>query len=139
VRLTLTRGNWKIDQIALVSLGEPVTPLVLDPVRVTKDGRPDEAARAKLADPGAHLYTFPGDAYRLTFELPDGDHELFLESRGYYYEWMREDWLKEEDPQEALRILFAPEDAMRRLAPKYKQIEGTMERTFWQSRFARRP
>jgi hypothetical protein len=139
VRLTLTRGNWKIDRLALVALGEPVTPIALDPVRVTKDGRVDEAARAKLADPARHLLTYPGDAYRLSFELPEGDHELFLESRGYYYEWIRDEWLKEEDPREVLRILFQPEDAMRRLAPKYKELEGTMERTFWQSRFARRP
>jgi hypothetical protein len=139
VRLTLAKGNWKIDRLALAELGEPITPLRLEPVRVTRDGHADPAALQKLREPGAHLLTYPGDAYRITFEVPEGDHELFLESRGYYYEWMREDWLKEEDPAEVARILLQPEEAMRRLAPKYKRIEADMEHIFWQSRFARRP
>ena len=139
VRLTLARGNWKIDRLALVELGAPVVPVPIEPSRVTKDGHPAPDARARLVDPRAHLVTFPGDAYRLTFPLPEGDSELFLESRGYYYEWIREEWLKEESAPEVGRILLDPEGAMRRLAPKYKAIEGDMERIFWQSRFGRRP
>jgi hypothetical protein len=135
VRLDLVRGNWKLDQVALAELGAPVTPEVLDPVSVTHDGRPAPDALAKLVDPHRYLVTYPGDAYTLHFALPEGDNELFLESRGYYYEWIREDWLKEESAFEVLRILLDPKGAMRRLAPKYKRIEGDMERVFWNSRF----
>ena len=141
VRLDLVRGNWKLDQLALVDLGEPVTPVALVPIEVTKDGRPLPDAREKLLEGGAHLVTYPGDAYVLHFHLPDlpgaALPELFLESRGYYYEWMREDWLKEENPFEVARILLDPDGAMKRLAPGYKRIEGQMESVFWQSRFGR--
>jgi len=148
VRVSLARGNWKLDQLALVALGEPLVPVALDPAEVTKDGRADPVARAKLLEPGAHLVTFPGDAYTLHFTLPPelapgaggpgSSPELFLESRGYYYEWMRQEWLKEESAIEVTRILLDPAGAMKRLAPKYKRVEGHMESVFWQSRFGGR-
>lgn len=139
VRLTLTKGNFKLDQIALVELGAAIDPVFLDPVAVTRDAKPAPDALARLLDPAAHLVTFPGDAYVLRFQLPPGDHELFLESRGYYYEWIREEWLAEESATELLRLIADPAGSMRRLAPKYKRIEGDMERIFWKSRFGARP
>jgi hypothetical protein len=137
VRLTMARGNWKIDQIALVDVGARVEPVALDPRTVTKDGKRDDDARIALLDPKRHLVTYPHDAYTLEFELPEGDQELFLESRGYYYEWMREEWLREEDPLAAARMVLRPDVALRELAPKFKAIEPTMDRIFWQSRVPR--
>ena len=87
--------------------------------------------------PGRHLVTHPGDAYRLTFRLPpsDGPLELFLESEGFYYEWMRSEWLAEQDPRMAALVLADPAEALRRLAPAYKAEEPFLERAFWASRF----
>jgi hypothetical protein len=139
VRLTLTRGNWKIDQVALAELGATVTPIAIEPSEVLRSGRPAPEARAALLRPGAHLVTQPGEDYTLRFHLPAGESELFLESRGYYYEWIRQEWLAEESPFEALRAVLDPEGTLRRLAPKYKAVEGTMEETFWRSKFRRQP
>ena len=34
----------------------------------------------------------------MIFEIKEHQHrELFLQSKGYYIEWMREDWLQEEN------------------------------------------
>jgi len=137
VRLTMTRGNWRVDQVALVEVGDEVRPVPLDPVAVEKDGKPDENARRALLDPNRHLVTFPHDAYTLRFALPLGDLELFLESRGYYYEWMRDEWLREEDPVAFAQLVLSPAAALRRLAPMYKRLEPTMQRVFWQSRVPR--
>ena len=63
--------------------------------------------------------------------------ELFLDSKGYYYEWMRSEWLNAEDPLMASLVLLNPEEALRRLAPAFKRAEPEMERLFWQSRFGR--
>ena len=71
------------------------------------------------------------------FRLPEGEQELFLESRGYYYEWMRDEWLKEEDQAAALQLVANPRAALVRLAPKFKAIEPDMDRVFWQSRVTR--
>ena len=135
VRLTMARGNWKIDQLALAELGAAVQPVSIDPSLVTRDGHADDKALHALLVPGAHLVTNPGDSYTLHFHLADVESELFLESRGYYYEWMRREWLAEENPAEILRSVLDPHGALRRLAPKYKALEGKMEATFWSSRF----
>jgi hypothetical protein len=137
VRLSLARGHWRLDAVALAALGEPVAPVALEPVSVERDGRTDERARATLRQGGEHLVTRPGDAYRLTFRLPpSGDPlELFLESEGFYYEWMRSEWLAEEDPAMAALAVADPAEALRRLAPAYKAKEPDLERTFWASRF----
>ncbi len=137
VRLRLARGHWRLDAVALAALGEPVAPVAIDPVSVERDGRPDERARATLAQGGEHLVTKPGDAYRLTFRLPPSGSplELFLESEGFYYEWMRSEWLAEEDPAMAALALADPAEALRRLAPAYKAEEPHLERAFWASRF----
>ncbi len=137
VRLRLARGHWRLDAVALAALGEPVAPVAVEPASVERDGRPDEQARATLADGGEHLVTRPGDACRLTFRLPPSGAplELFLESEGFYYEWMRSEWLAEEDPAMAALALADPAQALRRLAPAYKAEEPRLERAFWASRF----
>ena len=109
-------------------------PAPLEPVQVSRDGVPDAGALAKLRPGGEHLVTGPGDAWLLRFELPSADVELFLESRGYYYEWMRPAWLDEEDAGELARFAFDGRRELRRLAPKYKRVEPEMDRLFWGSR-----
>jgi hypothetical protein len=138
VRLTMTAGNFKLDQVALVELGARLEPSAVAPSLVLRHGQPDPRALAALTEPGAHLVTYPGDAYTLRFELPDTHVELYLESRGYYYEWIRESWLPEESPLELARLFMDPRGAMKRLAPEYKRLEGGMERIFWQSRVGHR-
>jgi hypothetical protein len=123
--------------VALARLGPAVEPVRLAPETVERGGRHDDEARSRLAASARHLVTQPGDAYRLTFRLPPGDgrFELFLESEGYYYEWMRQEWLAEENPEMALLAVADPAAALRRLAPAYKAQEGRLERQFWESRF----
>ena len=143
VRLVMARGYWKIDHLAVGRLGAPLTPDALEVQSVLR-GRTgtleDREALARLRDPNAYLVTYPRDAYRLRFELPPsptGEHELFLESRGFYTEWIRESWLAEENPARVVELLLDPAAALRRLAPDYKRIEKEMERIFWQSRVGR--
>jgi hypothetical protein len=140
LRLRLTRGHWRIDYIALARLAGRVSPLRLDPVVVRRDGRVDAHALALLADSSGALTTYPGDEYTLTYQLPDdfARYELFLESRGYYLEWLREEWMAEESPARAAMMLFDPETALRELAPEFKKHEADMESSFWRSRYVRR-
>jgi hypothetical protein len=139
VRLTLAKANWRLGFVALAHLGAQVKPRPIEPQRVERAGRADAHARAALLDPDRYLVTLPGDDYRLTFDLPKplGDSELFLESQGYYYEWQRAEWLKEEDPAMLQLVLARPAEALQRLAGPYKQREAQMQRSFWQSRFGR--
>ena len=138
VRLRMTQGLWRLDQVALVALGNHVAPERIVPVRVSSDGveRPD--ALEALLDETKTLVTFPGDAYEISYELPEDplEYELFMESRGYYLEWMRREWLAEENPTRAAQITLDPEGVLRALAPAFKNAEADIERLFWNSRYA---
>jgi hypothetical protein len=139
VRLELTRGAWRLDWIALAALGPRVEPSRLPPVAAYRGESPDGEALAALLDPARSLTTFPGDEYTLVYHLP-ADYmnvEVFLESRGYYLEWMRPEWLAEENPLRAAALFFDPEGSLQALAPEYKRIEPEMERLFWSSRYVR--
>jgi hypothetical protein len=136
IRLRQAKGHWRIDQVAIVRLAEPLVPVALEPVAVERGSRPDPRALARLRGDG-HLITTPGDAYRIAFELPASRYglELFLESEGYYYEWMREEWLAEENPELAALVLLDPAEALRRMAGPFQQHEAGLELAFWASRF----
>jgi hypothetical protein len=140
IRLQLTRGLWRIDYLALARLGEPLTPVRVAPSRVERAGRADSAAWRALVDTSTSLVTLPGDEYDLVYQLPvqPEQYELFLESRGYYLEWMRREWLAEENLESAAQILFDPAGALRTLAPAFKRQEPEMEKRFWSSRYVRR-
>jgi hypothetical protein len=139
IRLRLTRGLWRIDHLALAKLGKPLQPVRLSPVRVERGGVDDPAALHALVDTGTALVTLPGDSYDLHYRLPPHQqYELFLESRGYYLEWMRREWLAEENLALAAQILFDPAAAVRALAPAFKRREPELERLFWNSRYVRR-
>ena len=139
IQLRLTKGNWRLDYVALASLGEPVDPIRLPPATVTQDGAPAPEARAQLLDSTQTLVTLPGDAYTLSYRLPNPDesYELFLESRGYYLEWMREAWMTETDPDRVAAMLHRPEQMLKTLAPAFKSVEPHMEEAFWNSRYER--
>jgi hypothetical protein len=138
VRLRLTRGNWRIDAVALTALGKRVEPVRVHPYAVRRGDKEDPQALASLLDSRKALTTLPGDEVRLEYRLPsEGSRcELFLESRGYYLEWMREEWLAEENPILAARMFIDPAGMLRVLAADYKRVEPNMERLFWASRFA---
>jgi len=127
LRLRVARGHFRLDWAALATLGDAVTPVRVRPTRVV----------GQTPDPRRGLVTLPGDRVRFEYQLPPGDHELFLDTRGYYLEWMRDEWLREQAPLKAARLLLAPADALRELAPAFKRVEPEMERLFWASRFRR--
>ena len=63
------------------------------------------------------------------------DHELFLDTRGYYLEWMREEWLSETSAARAAALFLDPAGSLRRLAPAFKQVEARMDSAFWRSKY----
>jgi hypothetical protein len=143
VRLRVTKGLWRLDWIALASLGAAVAPERIAPSVVRRDGRPDSVATRALAGPTTGLRdpltTLPGDALDLDYDLPPSSeqYEVFLEARGYYLEWMRREWIAEQSASAARRLVLDPAAMLRGLAPAYKRQEPTMEQAFWNSRYVR--
>jgi len=140
VRLRLARGHWRIDYLASARLGPRVEPVRIEPSSIAG---PHAARPAR-----GPLTTLPGDVYTYSFRLPGepdssggtdtaGRYELFLESQGYYLEWMREEWLSEQNPARAVQLMLNPEQLLRDVAPEFKEQEAGMEALFWGSRYAR--
>ncbi len=136
VKLRMTKGMWRIDYVALGEIEKEVKPLRIRPYEVLKEGERDTVAFTNLVDTTKYLTTLPGDVYTLKYRLPNGDYELFIQSKGYYLEWIRKEWIAEENPLLLFELMLLPELALRRLAPEFKRIEGTMEYYFWRSRYA---
>jgi hypothetical protein len=149
VRLDLAKGFWRLNQVAMARVGDAVTPSMLEPVSVdhvtTSTINAASGASinplAVLNDAEHHLVTYPGDEYALRFELParrgNAAREVFLESTGYYYEWMRKEWLPEENAAKAAQLLYTPAAALKALAPQFKAREAGMDSVFWSSRVGR--
>ena len=137
VRLRMARGHWRIDYVASARLGARVEPVAIEPWSVTGTDRFQLSQSPLTSRP---LTTLPGDVYTYTFQLPSNAarHELFLESQGYYLEWMREEWLAEENAARALQLVLNPEQLLRDIAPEFKKQEAGMEALFWGSKYARR-
>ncbi len=139
LRLIFAQGNWRFGHATVVRVGEEVTPYTLEPVVAQHHRRGDVAAI--LTDSTRTLNLFPGDSVALAFDLPNDArrYAIFLESRGYYYEWMRGEWLEERDPAMVSLLLTQPDAALRQIAPMYKAREADFEVNFWASRFGARP
>lgn len=138
VKLRMAKGAWRIDAAWLVALVGPVEPLRVHPSEVRAHGKPVPQALSRLLDAEEVLVTLPGDRYTLVYRLdgPASSYELFLESQGYYLEWVRSEWLEEENPGLAAEMLFEPQASLKRLAPQFKRIERQLETTFWESKYA---
>lgn len=139
IRLRMAQGAWRIDWAALARLGSRVEPRRLAPTKVRASGRTRPELAAWLADSTRPLVTAPGDEVRFAFRLPGSPHgdELFLETRGYYLEWMRHEWLGEENAVLAAELFLDPAAGLQRLAPEYKRHEAGLEQAFWNSRYVR--
>ncbi|HKA58305.1 MAG TPA: hypothetical protein VKD28_06800 [Gemmatimonadales bacterium] len=126
LRLTMARGSWRIGYAALATLGAEREAIRLEPVEL--------APRT-----GKYLITYPGDEYRFTFALPRGaqSYALYIKSRGYYYEWMRGEWLAEQNRRMMALFAIDPRAALQVLAPSFKAREQAFEQNFWASRFGR--
>ena len=137
VRLRLARGSWRVDHVAVATLIGRVEPIRIAPhtIRGTLGA---EYAAARTPATALPIVTQPGDAYTLAYELPRdrGQLELFLDTRGYYLEWMRKEWTAEQAPLRALQMLVDPTRALKIFAPAYKRAEPDIEQLFWRSRYA---
>lgn len=137
VRLIYAKGNWRIDQAAIADLGPELSGVSLSATEAQRTGAHAGDVRAALADSSTYTVTFPGDSVAMRFELPTAapEYALFLESRGYYLEWMRGEWLAEGDSTMVDLLMRSPREALRQMAPMYKTREANYETMFWASRF----
>jgi hypothetical protein len=136
VSLTMTKGLWRVDEVALAEVGEELAPVRIAPFELVENGAPRNDLLEKLNSPDEYLVNLPGSNYTMNYTMPDAPNlQLFLETQGYYIEWMREDWLMEEDRAMTRMMFLRPQKWLSEMAPKYKLVEPVMEELFWSSKF----
>lgn len=136
VKLVYNKGLWRFDEAKLVSLSIPVQPSVLMPFFVSKNKIPDNTSLNHLTKPEKHLVSMPGDLFEIHYQIPceDLQYQLFLDSRGYYLEWMRSNWLNDKNIKKLRQMLRDPAEWLNTEAPRYKMYEHQMEADFIESR-----
>ena len=87
-------------------------------------------------DDGDYLVTYPGESMDLTFQLPpmaDRQRTLFIDSKGYYVEWVRPEWVRERSDVAGFDL--SEPDAIRdRLAQTWVARKPVFENQFFQYR-----
>lgn len=136
IKLVLNKGLWRMDYVSLTNIKKQVTPIEIFPTTIYNKGKLDKIALGEINSPDKHLLSMPGSAYKFNFTLPnaDADYELFLYSKGYYLEWMREHWIKDKDLLKLKQMVDNPTIYLREEAKNYKRYETTMEQEFWNSK-----
>lgn len=136
LKLVMNKGLWRIDYVALTNIKDKVKPIEITPTNILNKGKVDNTALLEIKNPEKYLISMPGSEYKFNFTLPsaDTDYELFLYSKGYYLEWMREHWLKDKDLLKLKQMVDNPKKYLMVEAKNYKRYETTMEHEFWNSK-----
>jgi hypothetical protein len=136
LKIVLNKGLWRMDYVALTNIKEKVKPIEISPSSIYNKGKLDNSALGAINNPDKYLISMPGSEYKFNFNLPNlnTDHELFLYSKGYYLEWMREHWIKDKDLLKLKQMVDNPKKYLKEEAKNYKRYETTMEQEFWNSK-----
>lgn len=136
IKLVMNKGLWRIDYASLVSVVGTTDPVELNPEKIYYENEVHPEYLWSLVSEEEQLVSMPGDEFKMEFRLPPGEnpYELFLYSRGYYLEWMRESWLNDKNLLRLNLLVENPDRFFRKEAKKYSKYESRMEEIFWNSR-----
>jgi hypothetical protein len=139
IRLSFLPDSWNIDWLGFDATEEEQPELHYISSSSIQDNagmaRAD-AIRAINDDDGDYLVTYPGEWMDLSFDLPPGagmQRTLFLDSKGYYVEWVRPEWVRERS-QVAGFDISEPEAIRNRLAQIWVARKPAFENQFFQYR-----
>lgn len=135
IKLVMTKGLWRIDYMALGEIVGETQVSRISPYQTIKIVGDEQNALDKLLAPDEFLVTLPGDQYYLHYRLPYEYGEVFLESKGYYLEWIRDEWIREQNFRKLRYLVNHPRAYLKKASKAYKKQEGTMEEAFWNSRY----
>jgi len=136
IKIVLNKGLWRLDYLALTNIKEKVKPIEIPPNTILNKGELDNSALSAINNPDKYLISMPGSEYKFNFTLPNKntDYELFLYSKGYYLEWMREHWIKDKNLLKLKQMVDNPKRYLKEEAKNYKRYESSMEKEFWNSK-----
>jgi hypothetical protein len=101
-----------------------------------KNSTEDELTRLIAADDSLYLVTNPGDSYLLNYKLNNSDDSsvtLLIESKGYYNEWIRGNWIREKNPNYTFN-LFDIQGTLTKLVDSWLENKDLLEEEFFNAR-----
>jgi hypothetical protein len=140
IKLEMTKGLWRLDFAALTAIESAALPVTVQPSELTVINGENYTADAVCYDDKNYLMSFPGNEFKFKFDLPalaeNEDYELFLSSKGYYLEWIRQEWLKGKNLTKLKKMITNDEPTWKELAREFKTMEKEMETVFWNSKYS---
>lgn len=138
VKITMTKGLWRIDQIGLCTIIRKGKPLIIQANKLIDKNIENCELLTCLNNIQTAIVNLPGTTYTLEYQIPTNiNQSIFIKSKGYYTEWMRKEWLQEENREMTELIVYDPKEWLRLMTPGYKTIEQEIETMFWASKFAK--
>jgi hypothetical protein len=141
IKLELTKGLWRLDYIGLDLIDTIANPIIIYPSEIEVIDGADYTIKDIKSDDKNYLISFPGNEFKFKFDLPETsnsqDYELFLSSKGYYLEWIRQDWIKGKNIVKLNKMLMNDTQTWTDLAKEFKTMEHEMETVFWNSKYSR--
>jgi len=138
IKLRFSKGLWRLDYAGITDIINADAQAKTINVSLVTDNKTGNYLIGGELDEidGSQLVTLPTDEYKLDFELPDLDqkYELFLNTNGYYLEWVRKEWTEEKDLKKLRKLIRNDKKVWREIAVDFKKQEADMERLFWSSK-----
>jgi hypothetical protein len=138
VRLSFLPDNIMLDWVAFDFDGERVKTQTMEciDVRDHTGAHSDDAMRSLRDDDERYCVTYPGEWLDLTFNVPQAstmNRSYFILSNGYYVEWVRPAWVKENGDVPGFD-LDNREQNRKKLAELWMAKKPAFERQFFSSR-----
>ena len=135
VRLRFIADAWRIDRLALGTAGRRAEPRAIAPSRVRGgDLDASELLRLVAGPDEAYAVTHPGDRFWIEFEpgrATDEARTYFIAAQGYYTEWIRGDWVRDDVHGEP----FSPDvEILHSALLRWHEVKKDFERRFESSR-----
>jgi len=139
LKLEFVPDNFFIDQIAFdFGSDEQLESVDLQPIEIkNQNGTPvPEAANLICSKDEHYLITEPGDSYDFKYNIPAKPGlktAIFASSGGYYNEWVRGKWIREDNSSYSFD-LYRPDKIFARLTNGWLEHRELMEKTFFNTK-----
>ncbi|MBL8006649.1 MAG: hypothetical protein JNJ56_03900 [Ignavibacteria bacterium] len=140
-RIKFIPDNFMIDYIGIEYGGYDECSLKTDTVRLSEikslSGKSTDNAFGLIQNSDKqYLITNPGDSYTLIYKIKktaESEQTLFISSRGYYNEWIRGSWIKN-DPSAHIFNLYNINGNLRLVAESWESNKTLIESEFFNTR-----
>ena len=101
LRLRFIADAWRIDRLAVATSARLGQPKIIPLAYVRRAGGEDARLEARVSRPDEeYVITDPGDRFWIGFHTsdlqPGEERTYFIASQGFYTEWVRGDWIRDD-------------------------------------------